>query len=62
MTSKILELSCYQAVWLHDQKYQDKHLNILRTKTAFKMNLNHFSSFLKGFLLQKIDLDPGIDL
>ena len=27
----------YQAVWLHDQKSQDKHLNILGTKRAFKV-------------------------
>ena len=36
----------FPATW---PKSQDKNLNILRMKQAFKMKKRHFSSFLKGF-------------
>ena len=35
-------------------KTQDKNLNILRTRRAFKANKRHFPYFLKGFQMQKI--------
>ena len=41
--------------FLHNQKSQDKNLNILRTKRhILTENKTHFSSFLKGFLLKQI--------
>ena len=43
----------YQAIFLHDRESQDKNLNILRTKSAFKMK-THFSSVLKSFRLPEI--------
>ena len=40
--------------FLHNQKSQDKNLNILRTKRHITENKTHFSSFLKGSLLKQI--------
>ena len=41
--------------FLHNQKSQDKNLNILRRKRDILTgNKTHFSSFLKGFLLKQI--------
>ena len=40
---------CYQAVFVHGLKSQDKNLNILITKRAFNLNKQHVSSFLKTF-------------
>ena len=41
--------------FLHNQKSQDKNLNILRTKRdILTRNKTHFSSFSKGFLLKQI--------
>ena len=41
--------------FLHNQKSQDKNLNILRTKRDILTgNKTHFSSILKGFLLKQI--------
>ena len=43
------------SLFLHNQKSQDKNLNILRTKRDILTgNKTHFSSFLKGFLLKQI--------
>ena len=41
--------------FLHNQKSQDKNLNILRTKRHILTEIKtHFLSFLKGFLLKQI--------
>ena len=44
-----INLIFQQVVFCFRPKNQDKNLNILRTKRAFKMKKKHFSSFLKGF-------------
>ena len=39
--------------FLHDQKSQDKNLNILETKRDISTgNKTHFSLFLKGFIIE----------
>ena len=53
MTSETLVFS--PSHFLHNQKSQDKILNILRTKTDILTgNKTHFPSILKGFLLKQI--------
>ena len=37
---------------LHDQKYQDKHLEILRTKRAFSMKWKVFFIIFKGAFIE----------
>ena len=44
----------YQVVFIYDQKSQDKHLNILRTKRAFNVKYKAFFIIFKKLSLKQI--------
>ena len=39
----------YRAVFVHNQKSEDKNVNILRTKKALNIKKKHYPSFLMDF-------------
>ena len=46
-------------IFLHDRKSQDKNLNILRTKVAFKVKQKMFLIIFKGPSVARNCLRPG---
>ena len=54
MNFKINLIFLIKPFFLHDQKSQDKNLNILRKKRAFKMKLKVFFIIFEGLSLKQI--------